>query len=385
MQNDFDLIVVGGGYVGSAFVAGLQSLPLKIAIIEKSETDHHLLQDKRSIVLSHRSKVIFEHLGCWSLFSDHVTRIQQIQTSERGRFGTITLSAKQMDVDALGYVIEGGFLLRQLMDLAFSQANVTVFRGAKLVAVHRESEKFRVEFEQEGRAVACYAPSLIAADGTHSAVREAFGISCRVHDYQQRALVANVTVVREQDGCAYERFTSEGAIAFLPRSGRQYGLVWSAPNELANSLDALSDEAFLLRLSEVFGGRLGRFESISKRFSYPLQYRIAEKIALNEGVVFLGNAAHTLHPIAAQGFNLGLRDAYDLASIIRSGLSGSMLIEAYQQQRKADQKRTIDFTHRLVKTFDVQNEFLGPIRSVGMALIEYLPFVKRALFSNLSR
>lgn len=378
MNSQFDLVIVGGGFVGSALAIALQKTALRVALIEKMPASASFSHDKRSIVLSHSSHLILQRLGIWSLLSPQTTIISSIQTSQAGHFGMTTLIAEEEKIPALGYVISGGFLLQSLMEAASVCPNVTVFRGAQLLSMAREADSWKLEVDQEGELISLRSAWLVAADGTHSMVRKLQNIEVETFDYHQTAIVSSVVLSRDHQHKAYERFTKAGAIAFLPQPGKRVGLVWSTATELANTLLDLSDDEFLKRLQEAFGFRLGRFVAIEKRFSYPLQMLCAKKTAV-DGCFLLGNAANTLHPIAAQGFNLGLRDAYELAALYQEGVLDDDLVKKYRDKRQADQKRTREFTHRLVRVFEIDNPVFSIFRSVGSFLIDYIPPLKHLI------
>lgn len=378
MNSQFDLVIVGGGFVGSALAIALRQTALRVAVIEKMPALASFSHDKRSIVLSHSSHLILQRLGLWSLLRPHTTTIASIQTSQAGHFGMTTLSAEEEKIPALGYVISGGFLLQTLMEAASACANVTVFRAANVASMRREGGGWKVDVEQEGELISLQSPWLVAADGTHSMVRNFLNIEVETFDYQQTAIVSSVSLSRDHQHKAYERFTKEGAIAFLPQAGNRAGLVWSAPTQEAQSLLDLSDDEFLKRVQAAFGFRLGRFVAIEKRFNYPLQLLRAKKVAV-EGCFLLGNAANTLHPIAAQGFNLGLRDAYELAALWQEESSKVDLVEQYRNKRQVDQKRTSEFTHGLVRFFEINNPALSIFRGIGAFMIDQIPPLKHVI------
>lgn len=376
----FDIIIVGSGFVGSTLACALQSLPLKIALLEQAPP-RAVIKDQRSIVLSYGSSRILDTLGLWSMLRPHTVPIQTIQLSDAGHFGMTHLSARDEHVEALGYVIEGGYLQHALTQAVEAIPTLTTLRPAKVIDMKQAANHWCLEVETEQGSRELQAKLIIAADGTHSSIRRLQQIGVEEFDYQQTAIISQIGLHRPHHHVAYERFTPKGAIAFLPLQGLHSGLVWSVPTQHAEAIMQLSDKAFLQQLQENFGYRLGKFIEAGQRVKYPLKLTQTKQQA-GLGWILLGNAAHTLHPIAAQGFNLGLRDVACLADLIADALRqqqdlfSETLTKAYVNARARDQKRTIDFTHHLVRMFSHDIWPVGVARGFASTFIEYVPPLK---------
>ncbi|MBI5447863.1 MAG: 2-octaprenyl-6-methoxyphenyl hydroxylase [Gammaproteobacteria bacterium] len=383
MPTSFDVVIVGSGFVGSALARALQDLPLKVAILERTPV-HQMPFDQRSIVLSYGSSRILNALGVWDTLSSKTIPIETIQLSEAGRFGMVHLSAKEERVNALGYVVEGGYLQHVLGQATQAADRITSWCPANVVSMEKEEQHWRLGVECEQGYRELRAKLVIGADGTHSLVRRLQKINIEEFDYQQMAIVSQVGLHRSHHHVAYERFTQKGAIAFLPLAGLKAGLVWSAPQSFAKTLMEWEDKLFLEKLQQYFGYRLGRFLSLGQRVSYPLK-KICAMQQAGPGWVLIGNAAHTLHPIAAQGFNLGLRDVACLVDVITDALHQKQnlfdegVTKAYVDARARDQTDTTRFTHRLVRVFSQETWPIKITRTWANSLIEYVPFLKHRI------
>ncbi|WP_438970795.1 2-octaprenyl-6-methoxyphenyl hydroxylase [Methylophaga sp.] len=378
--TEFDLLIVGGGMVGASLAIALKNSDLKIGLIEAQslKTDSQPSYDDRGIALSYGSQRIFNSMGLWSDVAAFTTAIKHIHVSERGRFGVTRLSAETEQVPALGHVLTARELGHQLNNRLQQQANLTLLCPDQVKALrHNQSQ---VELTLNSGNI-CKAKLVVAADGKNSTIRELLGVDAWEQFYEQTAVTANISTDKPHHGWAYERFTETGPMALLPMSDNRCSLVWTVKSGDENNLLSISDKAFIERLQERFGYRAGRFTRVGQRHSHPLTLMQAD-MPVQDRIVFIGNAAHSLHPIAGQGFNLGLRDVAVLADLIHNqqkDCGDLRLLQAYQQWRQKDQDQVVRTTDRLVKLFSNDISLLGHLRGAGLAITDLMPFAKHGL------
>lgn len=392
--NAFDLVVCGGGMVGASLVASLlpsaQKLGLRIALIEQSELAHSANPqyqpsfDARSTALAAGSRTLLESMGVWDKLVSHLTPIEQIQVSARGQFGQTQMRASQEQVAALGYVVENHWMGQVLMSqlLPYLDSGLTLFSPAKVVSIQSAAPVGKVELEYNGERKQLHAPLIIMADGGRSDLRAAMGIEYSEQDYHQHALVANVALDRPHEGVAYERFTEAGPIALLPIESAdglaRMGLVWTLEQDKIDQVLAGDDGQFIQQLQQAFGYRAGAFVRVGQRYAYPLKRILADE-QVRTGLVVLGNAAHSLHPIAGQGFNLAIRGVAELAQLIISrkqqglALGDLAALQSFIEQRRRDQRRTIYFGDTALKVFMSSNPFVRLGRSLGLQALDLIP------------
>jgi 2-octaprenyl-6-methoxyphenol hydroxylase len=384
-----DIAIAGGGLVGASLALALSQLDLKVVLVEAHPfgTAAQPSFDDRTTALSNGSRRIFEGIGVWPLIEREATPIRRIHVSDQGRFGFARLDAAEQGLAALGFVatnrIMGAALWHEL-----AARSVTVLAPARVTSVELQDgcRQLHCQLSDE-KSLVIEARLVIAADGARSAVREAAGIGATTWDYDQMALVTNVFTQRFHDYVAYERFTSAGPLAVLPMSEGRSGLIWTLASSLATEVAKLSDVEFLARLQEAFGFRLGRFTRVGERQLYPLTLtRSDEHVGPRLAVV--GNAAQALHPIAGQGFNLGLRDAASLAEVLADARAqtvkpfdagDALLLDRYRSWREADRSRIVGFTDGLVRLF---TQPFGPaklLRDLGLLAFDLMPAAKDAL------
>jgi len=384
-----DVAVCGGGLVGATLALALAELALDVVLIEAHPfgTFGQPSFDDRTTALSNGSRRIFDALRVWPLLEREATAIRRIHVSDRGRFGFARLDAAEQGLSALGFVVVnraiGAALWRRLED-----SSVRILAPAKVRGMQLVDGRQRIECDLGAQGSASVAAKLaIAADGAQSALREAAGIGAQTWNYDQTALVTNVLTQRFHDHVAYERFTPSGPLALLPMSEGRVGLIWTFTPDVAQSVVQVNDAEFLARLQDAFGFRLGRFMRVGARQLYPLALTRADEHVADR-LAIVGNAAQTLHPIAGQGFNLGLRDAASLAEVLADGRAqrpdafdpgDGLWLERYREWRQADRTNIVRFTDGLVRLFA---QPLGPIkalRDVGMLAFDLMPAAKGAL------
>ena len=391
MDNvDYDLIIIGGGMVGASLAISLAEQPLRIALVEaaplhSAANNTPPSYDDRAIALSFGSRRIFEGMGLWTDIAPQTTAIEHIHVSDQGRFGFTRLDAKQEKVDALGYVATARQLGAALMNKLQHCTKLTLMSPAELTDLKLGNDNATaVISHDDGTIQTLTAKLVVAADGGNSHVRRHLDIRTTERDYGQTAIIANITPEKPHRHIAYERFTRNGPLALLPMPDNRCALVWTREPPDAERLLQLSDEDFLIELQPCFGKRLGKFVKVGKRNSYPLQLIQAEE-QVRARLALIGNAAHTLHPIAGQGFNLGLRDVATLAQIItdthRTGadIGELAVLNNYANWRRQDHRQVIGFTNTLVQTFSNRLPPLALARNLGLIATDVVPPLKHLL------
>ncbi|PLY14416.1 MAG: 2-octaprenyl-6-methoxyphenyl hydroxylase [Sedimenticola sp.] len=384
MNSEYDLIVVGGGMVGASLARALTGCGLRIAVIEAtpSQGDQQPSYDDRAIALAYGTRTILQGIGVWDALSAEAEPIRQIHVSDRGHFGFTRLDHKDHAIDALGYVATGHELGKALFAGLEQLPHVTLYCPAKLTAFSLDAARARVELECQGEALSISARLLVAADGARSMVREQLGIEVREWAYGQTAVISNLIPGTEPQGVAFERFTDAGPMAMLPLTEGRYGLVWTISDEDVEHITALTDKQFINQVQERFGYRLGRFRRAGVRSVYPLKL-LQAKEHIRPRVALIGNAAHAVHPITGQGFNLGIRDVAVLADVLaeanraQADIGSLAVLEKYANWRKRDQQAVAMMTDGLVRLFTNPLLPVGVLRNLGMLALDMTPPLKR--------
>lgn len=383
MTADFDLLIIGGGMVGASLARAVSGLGLRIGVVEAFPLDSSAQPsfDDRVIALSWGSRVILEAIGVWGGLAGEAEPILSIHVSDRGHFGFTHLDHRQEGVDALGYVATARSLGRALQGDLTQRPDVEFICPASLLTFNIGNEAVDVVLDANGTTRRLSARLLVAADGGDSLVRTQLAIPLRERRYGQTAIIANLAAQQPHGGAAYERFTDSGPLAMLPMTEGRISMVWTAKDHQVEELMALSDAQFLARLQERFGYRLGRLQTVGRRQAYPLRLRRVEE-QVRRRVALIGNAAHSIHPVAGQGFNLGLRDVAVLADVLRDAAGGAQdpgamaLLERYAAWRRRDQQSVALITDTLVRIF---TNPLGPLRmarNLGLLALDGLPGLK---------
>jgi len=386
MANDFDIIIVGGGMVGASLARSLASCGVRIAVIEAwpLTSDHQPSYDDRAIALAYGTRRILEGMGLWSGLAPQTEPIRHIHVSNRGCFGFTRLHCDDCEVDALGYVATGHSLGGTLMNGLDQVRNIELFCPARLESFDTGVDAVEVRFYQQGEATTLKGRLLVAADGARSPVRQGLGIGVREWGYGQSAVISNITPGVAPSATAYERFTDTGPIAMLPLSEGRYGLVWTLDEQAVDEVMSLDDKAFLARLQESFGYRLGRLRNAGRRSVYPLKL-LQAKEHVRPRVALIGNAAHAVHPITGQGFNIGIRDVAVLADVLSDAFRrgedpGALaLLESYARWRRRDQQAVALMTDGLVRLFTNPLLPVRVLRNLGLLALDVVPPAKRAL------
>lgn len=401
---DCDVAIVGGGMVGASLALAIAPLGLRVVVVEAvpPEAEAQPSFDERTTALSNGTRRIFQGLGVWDEIARAATPIRRIHVSDRGRFGTTRLEAAEQGVAALGFVVENRSIGAALWRRLRLSPTTTVLAPARVTGseVHDDRAVLAIETpaapavpavpaEAAGGAVPASrtlsARLVVAADGAQSVIRREAGVEAERWDYGQTAIITNVVTERFHDHTAYERFTPTGPLALLPIADGRCVVVWTLEPEAARATLALDDGAFLAQLQERFGWRLGRLTRVGRRHSYPLALTRAEALEAPR-IAIIGNAAQGLHPIAGQGFNLGLRDAATLAEVLADHVGGggtdvglAGVLQSYADWRGTDRRALIAFTDGLVRLFGNPFAPIRVARSLGMMLFDVTPPAKTAL------
>jgi 2-octaprenyl-6-methoxyphenol hydroxylase len=366
-----DIAIVGGGPVGASLAAGLEGSGLSVAVLEaRSKLE---APDPRALALSQGTRLILERLGAWINLADKATPIETIHVSQRGGLGRAELTAADAGVPALGYVAEYGDLYAALAERLVN-CGASVLTGARVTGVQTTSGYGAVGFQRNGADHLLTANLVVLSEGGKSLPAD----MRQDKDYGQSAVVCAVSTERPHSRRAYERFTPDGPIALLPL-GNAYALVWTTPNEQVASRLALSDADFLAQLQAAFGDRQGRFVATGPRSAFPLKLALAAP-STSPRCLRIGNAAHVLHPVAGQGFNLGVRDAWKLAEIIldtpRERLGEAGMAQCYNQARRFDVVGGSLMTDILVESFSNDNFLMKHARGAALAVLDLAPPLK---------
>jgi len=387
MSDTLDVAIVGGGLVGASLAAALRGTGLSVAVIEAHAPDSSAQPsfDDRTTALGNASRRIFESLGVWEQLLPVAAPITRIHVSDAGHFGFARLDAAELGQAALGFVVPNREIGRALWTALQSDPAIAIHMPARLVSLQVAADEVHLSISEGGQQKQLRARLVVAADGAHSVVREAAGISATVDDYDQVAIVASLRTDQANEGTAYERFTAAGPMALLPLAGNGAHswrtLVWAARPAEATRLMAMDDAMFCQQWQEAFGWRAGRARELGRRSLYPLALSRSGQ-AVGQRIVLLGNAAQSLHPVAGQGFNLGLRDAAELAELLVAhgpDAGATAVLARYAAMRAADRDGVITFTDTLVRAFSSNHPVLARARDAGLLLFDLLPPAKRAL------
>jgi 2-octaprenyl-6-methoxyphenol hydroxylase len=415
VSEEFDIAIVGGGMVGASLAVSLEGLGLRVALIEAVPNDSARQPsfDERTTALSNGSRRILETLGVWAAVSGAATPIRKIHVSDQGRFGFARVDAAEQGLAAMGYVVPNRALGNALWARLSRSESLRIFCPAHVTRVHSTGRAVRLNIsagrgedtvradarrgEGAGRGESAVgaessvgtdvieARLVVAADGSQSAVRSAFGVAAEVRDYEQTAVITTVLPQRFHEYVAYERFTATGPMALLPLADGRCTLVLTLKPDVATAALAWSDEEFIAEVQRRFGFRLGRFLKVGRRVPYPLSLTRSDRLSSGRCVI-VGNAAQGLHPVAGMGFNLGLRDAASLAELVadrqrapQRDLGDGTVQAGYDAWRAADRGGIIAFTDGLIRVFSNPLGAVQLLRNLGLLAFDVLPPAKSAL------
>lgn len=386
-QFDYDIIIAGGGMVGTSLGLALAPLNLKVAVVEavaRGSVQQPSFDD-RSTALSRSSQRMFEAMGLWPEIVAASTPIKNIHVSDKGRFGFAHIDAAEQKVEALGYVVINRVLGKVLQDSLSQVDNIDMICPGKITAVALDDEQAEVTVEEEPDSKKLTCKLLVAADGANSAVRDMVGIGVKQVSYDQWAVIGNLLPEKAPDNRAFERFTEAGPVAMLPVADKRAAFVWIQSPDAAKEVFSLSDDEFTARIQDAFGHRLGRFSKVGKRAAYPLSLSKANGLISRRSVI-VGNAAHGLHPVAAQGFNLGMRDVAALCDCIVDArlnkgelpdCGDAMILENYAEWRGPDHRKLVRFTDGIVHLFGDSRAPVRLLRNIGMLGFDLIPGVRK--------
>ncbi len=385
----YDIVISGGGMTGASLAAALIPTGLKIAIVE-AVPFHSADQpsfDERTVALTYGSRRIFDGIGVWNNIAPGATAIREIHVSDRGHFGMTRLHHRLMGVEALGYVVPNRCIGNALLGILDAAENVSISSPATVMKTEVEDDIAQVLVKSNSQTTELTCKLVVVADGGRSSISETLGIKSKTDPYAQVALVTIIETNQAHDGLAYERFTRDGPLALLPLRDKNYAVVWTLPSATAEANKDLEQQEFLSALQEIFGERAGRFTRCGNRHIYPLSLSNIDN-PVRHRVVVTGNAAHTVHPVAGQGFNLSLRDIAALADVIanatqnRRDLGSLSVLQAYAEQRKSETHMVTRFTDSLIKIFANQIPGLTFARNAGLTGVHLLPPLKRFLLQR---
>ncbi|MCK6264746.1 2-octaprenyl-6-methoxyphenyl hydroxylase [Vibrio sp. ZSDE26] len=384
-MKSYDVIIAGGAMAGATLALALTRLsttPLSIAVVESYLAEHqsHPGFDSRSIALSAGTVEILKKFKLWDAIASLATSIHHIHVSDRSHLGMTDIYDHELGVDALGYVVELADIGKLYQTEMIADAHIDLLCPDSVVNVVRKPDEVTVELTS-GRSI--QSKLLVAADGASSICCQQLGLELEEHDFEQSAVIANIVSSEPHNGRAFERFTENGPVALLPMSDNRLSLVWCLPPEKAEQVMTLSDDAFLKQLQSDFGWRLGELLKVGSRASYPLILRYRQK-NVSHRFAIVGNAAQTLHPIAGQGFNLGIRDVASLAEEIVNASSAQdvgcyNVLNRYMRRRESDRNSTISLTSQLVHTFSNDLLTMRVGRNLALVAMDNFPVLKTPL------
>jgi 2-octaprenyl-6-methoxyphenol hydroxylase len=384
------VLIVGGGPVGATLALALQHLMpspsgINVTLLE-ARVKGAAHADQRALALSYGSRLILERLGIWAELVHKVTPIHNIHISQRGSLGRSRLKARDYDQEALGYVVAYGDLSAALDHVLAEFPQVNIFYGATAESISPGVRDASVVFTYQNVTYEYKSPLVVLADGGKS-LGDIEGLKRNTKEYGHDALVTKVSAEYPHDNIAYERFVPSGPVALLPNGARDFSLVWTGKSDDVKALLELDDASFLGQLHDHFGDRVGRFLKVEKRLTFPLKLSYLEPVTAPHLVV-IGNAAQTMHPVAGQGFNVGLRDAWQLAQAISSKavseLGDHSMLSTYQRGRKTDTQRGMLITDFMVNLFSNDLVGISSARGLAIGLMDLAKPVKQHFVSKMS-
>lgn len=383
----FDIAIIGCGLVGASFARSVAVVGLNVLVVDKlpPQALYSDSLDNRGLALSHTTKQILDSLNCWHKIAPNAYAIENVHVSEQYSFGHAMLNAAANNIPALGYVVSASNLGKAITQDLEQLKNITIMRPAEVnnMVFDNHSKNWQLSINNQDVRVKL----LVAADGANSVLRNTKNIVSNTIDYEQLAIVTNVKIAAKNITTAYERFSANGVIALLPFGPQNIKCVWTAPNVIAAQLKAMSDIEFIAALQAVIGFRLGKFNTISERKSFAIVQTCADPI-YSEGLVLIGNAANTLHPVAAQGFNLGIRDAVTLAKVLgiaknnNQEINSIATLQQYAALRFNDHNKTLKFTNSLVDIFADNNNIVKASRRLGILAAQFIRPLNKKIISH---
>jgi 2-octaprenyl-6-methoxyphenol hydroxylase len=387
-MKHYDVAIIGGGLVGASLACALAPLGLEVVLVEAVpfRAASQPSYDDRTLALSASSCRILQGLGVWPSLEANATAIREIHVRELDRPGRVVLKPSELGLERFGYVVEARVFGAAVMDILPTLPNLQVICPASVNALEVEHDRARITYRDDGPESQLEAGLVVGADGANSFIRETLGIDSERHDYDQTAIICNVTPEEHHQGRAFECFTPTGPFAVMPHVAGRCGLIWCVQSDRAPEMLAWPEDRFLEQAQARFGDTLGRFVKIGQRSSYPLRLVRAHE-DIRPRVVILGNAAHSIHPVGAQGFNLGLRDVAVLAEVLYDELAGQdapdpgrmAVLRRYSEWRRTDQGGTIAYSDGLARIFSNPSPLAAAARTAGLFAHALIPPLRRQL------
>lgn len=377
------IVIIGGGPVGTTLALALAQKGVKAVLLE-ARAKGGAYPDGRALALSYGTKLILERLGVWDKVLPKVTSINTIHISQKGSLGRSILKAHEHHLPSLGYVVSYGVLSAALDEVLLTQTNIQILYEAEVMSVTPQADATQITYQTQGETLQLTAGLAVLADGGRS-INEIAGLIREVKEYGHDALVAKVVTELPHHNIAYERFTPQGPMALLP-NGDEFSLVWTGKAEEIQSLLDLEDTSFLSQLHHHFGDRVGQFKKVSKRMTFPLRLATLKPAYLPH-LAIIGNAAQTMHPVAGQGFNVGIRDASELAEQVANAtaeIGSEEMLKAYAEARANDTQRGLMFTDFLVNIFSNELIGLNVLRAKGLGLLDMIKPIKHFVVNKMS-
>ena len=378
-----DCTIIGGGPVGLVFAILNHASKVKIQIFE-SKNRGATNQDNKALALSNGSRLILEEIGIWDRLDKNITKIEKIHTSQVGSFGRTLLDAGEFNEESLGYIISYGDLMAVLQEEIECISNIMTFYETKVTKCIDEKAILNLSLETNNKIKNLKSEFVILADGAAEDI-EGLELNKKIKHFDHTAIVTKVLTEIPHRNIAYERFTSNGPIALLPNRNDKFSLVWTGPRKFIEKLEQLNQESFLSQLHESFGDRVGSFLECEKRISFDLKQTYVE--VMHSNIVALGNASQTMHPVAGQGLNTGLRDAYKLNQSLIGGSkikSLEALLDEYKHSRAGERKKILNFTEMLVKSFSNDLVGLKKVRGYALSLLDITRPIKQSFVRKMS-
>jgi len=386
-----DVAIVGGGMVGMALALslaahGMASVMLESQALAESTDQDPSCIDERTLVINPASQNFWQNLGVWSAMEPHTTPIQNVHVSNQGQFGMVRFDHKELQVPQLGHVIAAQKMADILQQQVQQTALVTVIQPAELTAFKTNDSWVELDYQSQGKQHKFQAALMVGADGVQSGIRKQLQLATEIKSYEKTAIICGLKTSQHHHNRAFERLTQHGPMALLPHADR-FGLVWSMPTADSASSLALDDEAFMAAAQQQFGYRAGEFLQVGRRSSYPL-YQIKVPKQHSQRVLLMGNAAHAVSPVSAQGLNLAVRGIRRLVNILSKqhqqglDLGSDAVLSVYQAASDEDQHRTLNYTDDLMTWFKIDEPLVNLGRSFGLLTIDANPALKRWLYQT---
>lgn len=388
-----DIAIVGGGMVGMGCALAMAQAGMKVVLLEAQPISQFMVAapvatfDDRTLVVNPASMQFWQSVGVWQQLESKLVPIKKVNVSNQGQFGVVNFCSEALGVPELGMVVGAKDLVDVLWKLVNSHEHITIKTSAKLQSFKQNSKGVDLTVQQKEELFSLKASLMVAADGAKSHVRQQLCLDTEIKSYDRVAIVCNAQFSRHHKGCAYERLTPSGPLALLPFHHGRCGLVWSVNSDKATALLELNDEDFMVELQHQLSYRMGKLTKLGRRSSYPI-YQVKVPNQISQSVVLMGNAAHAVSPVSAQGLNLAVRGIDRLVKVLsaakQSGksLSGLGLLEAYQNKSQRDQEATMNYTDDLMTWFQIDSPWVNGIRSAGLLAADAVPAIKKHLFER---